>query len=172
MESSPAPSTDFTTDQRLLLAMAGTVALPSPYPAYGQVFVGIDPSGDDSPASPRFFVKLVQTLTSRRVITRFFALNDLRAVSYPAGSQGDVHAARVTSTVTDMRERIESAKQALECAVQDSATVHELLLYPVAVLHLPEAAAVMVHITQEFGVTAAEAAENVEKCTEVTSGCC
>ena len=58
------------------LQLAGTVPLPSPYPASGPVSVVV--ARDDRDLE--VFVKILQVVGDKRIITRFIRPNDIRAV--------------------------------------------------------------------------------------------
>jgi hypothetical protein len=118
---------------------------------------------DELPSgSPRYYLKLVETVSSRQVVTRIVALNDLRAVSRPEGNAAaDPKAPRATHLVEDLfldAGAIGAAKQKLEATAKGAPGDYEVGLFPVAVLHVPETARVLVRIVFEAGVTAAEAA--------------
>jgi hypothetical protein len=164
LDTNVVPSIKLDLQQRLAIALAGTVALPSPHPACGTVSVGLCCSGrDELPSgSPRYYVKSVENVSSRQVVTRIVALNDLRAVSCPEGdAAADPKAPRVAQPVEDLfldGGAISAAKQKLEAAVKRAPGDYEIGLFPVAVLHVPETAPVLVRVVFEAGVTAAEAA--------------
>lgn len=176
LDTNVVPSIKLDVQQRLAIALAGTVALPSPYPAYGKVSLGLDSSGrDERPsACPRYYLKSVENLSARQVVTRIVALNDLRAVSRP---DGDDVAASKAPRVTELVENlfldggvILVAKQKLEAAVKRAPGDYEIVIFPVAVLHVPETAAVLTTVVSHAGVTAAESAEIILH-TE-GAGCC
>ena len=162
LDTKVIPSIKLDSQQRLAIALAGTVSLPSPYPAYGKVSLGFDSSGrDELPSgSPRYYVKSVENVSPRQVVTRIVALNDLRAVSHPEeDAAADPKAPRVTQPVEDLfldGGAISAAKQKLEAAVKRALGDYEIILFPVAVLHVPETAPVLVRVVFEAGVTAAE----------------
>ena len=175
MDTKVIPSIKLDLQQRLAIALAGTVSLPSPHPAYGKVSLGFNSAGrDELPSgSPRYYLKSVENVSPRQVVTRIVALNDLRAVSRPEGdAAADPKAPRVTQLVEDLLldgGTISVAKQKLEAAVKSAPGDYEIELFPVAVLHVPETAPVLVRVVFEAGVTAAESAENVQR---EGGGCC
>jgi hypothetical protein len=69
----------------------------------------------------------------------------------------------VLQTVNGIASAIEAAKQRLSEAMKVKLGVYEELLFPDAVIYVREAAPVFVRIRYEFAVTAADAAENVER---------
>ena len=163
MQSNPIASLDFGPKQRLALALAGTVALPSPFPAWGRVYLGINPHHNPMlpGGSPRFFLKIVQFVSIRQVITRIFDLDALRAVSLVGdGEKEGACAPREPEPVEEYAEQIAFARRWLEEGA-DGTGVFELSLFPKAVLHVPEATPMLVRIQYEYGVLASECAENV-----------
>jgi hypothetical protein len=176
LDTTVIPAIKLDLQQRLAIALAGTVSLPSPHPAYGKVSLGLDSSGrDERPTGcPRYYLKSVEKLSARQVVTRIVALNDLRAVSHPEGDDvAHSKAPRVTHLVEDLfieGGAILVAKQKLEAAVKRAPGDYEIVIFPVAVLHVPETAAVLTTVVFEAGVTAAESAEIILH-TE-GAGCC
>jgi hypothetical protein len=161
--ATPTPSTALGRNQRLALALVGTVPLPSPIPATGRVFIGISPYHDDAlpTASLRYFLKSVQTVSAKQVITRIFNLVELRAVSLPTAT-GEEYAypTRETHLIEgQILDEIKRAQQLLLQAATAQPEVFELLLYEDAVLYVREDAPVLLHQVFEYGATAAECAE-------------
>src|SRR4051812_16597879 len=82
-ETSRSRDLDFNREQTVIFALAGTVPLPSPFPAYGRLSLGVFPvSGEINAATARFYLKTVQAIGDREVETRMVRLEDLRAVKY------------------------------------------------------------------------------------------
>jgi hypothetical protein len=163
--ATPTPSSELGSNQRLALTLVGTVQLPSPVPATGRVFIGINPHHDEAlpTASPQFFLKSVQTVSSRHVITRIFDLAHLRAVGLPAAT-GEEYAYPTRETHLlegNILDEIKRAQQLLRQAATTTTQPEalELLLYEDAVLHVREDAPVLLHQVFEYGATAAECAE-------------
>jgi hypothetical protein len=117
-ESTVFPSPEFCPAAQEILAKVGTVILPCPPPASGKLYIGINPDFDsDFPlASPEFFLRLVQTVSPKRVITRIFDLNDLRGISLPAPETPDGKAPRVFRTVGQFADAIQDRKRSLKAA--------------------------------------------------------
>jgi hypothetical protein len=114
-------------------------------------------------ASPRFFLKSVQTLSAKHVVTRTFDLAELRAVNLPAPPRDDyVFPLRETHLIeAAIADEIKRAQDLLRGAEAAGAKVYELLLYDDAVLYVREEAPVLMHVVYEYGVPAAESAEQV-----------
>lgn len=88
------PSDEFDARRRLSFALGGVVRLPSPAPATARVFLGINPASvadpsaaadatdadDASAVVPKFYLKIVETVSPQLTITRVARLSDLRAV--------------------------------------------------------------------------------------------
>ena len=185
MSDEPFSTDDFGPAQRIALALAGTVALPSPPPASGRVFIGLNPSAEarSAPAQdhvtyalglPRYFIRSVQTVSDQQSITRIFDLDELRAVKLPLSSVRsgkDEHsnilpAAEVAAEVDRIKRELEKLRP------NGQAGVLEVLWYPEAVLFVPEAAPVFVRIQYELGLTAAEAAEHIASFPWMKKHCC
>ena len=58
-QPTPNPTSEFAPEQKTAFALAGTVALPSPFPASGLIYLGIMPrpykSDEDDTVDDRFF---------------------------------------------------------------------------------------------------------------------
>jgi len=164
---------DFGRDELVILALAGTVTLPSPFPAAGKVYLGLLASGQSFGLGDRtpFYLKLVQAIGEKKSITRFVRLGDIRAVRvYETSTNPDNPgswslrtAEEINGTLTDFREMLMKANQS------NSSSSHEVLLFPEAILYLPEAAPVLVRL--EYGLTAAEAC-HLESAKHLAPHCC
>ena len=144
--------------------------LPYPPPAYGRLFIGINPDfipPDDKlglvlSGAPKFFLRLVQVVSSKQVITRIVDLAHLRGVSLPADPNEESAGLRVFRPMDGIAAEITSAVKKLTEAVAKKRGVYEVCLFEDAVIYVPEWAPVFLRIQYEFGVSAVEAAENVE----------
>ena len=185
MSDEPFPTIDFGPSQRIALALAGTVALPSPPPATGRVFIGLNPIAEarSAPALghvtyalglPRYFLRSVQTVSDQQTITRILALDEMRAVKLPTGSVSsgtDEHSKIMPAS--EIAAEIERIKRELEeSRPKDEQGLFETLWYPEAVLYVREAAPVFVRIQYELGLTAAEAAEHIAAFPFLGKHCC
>jgi hypothetical protein len=168
------PSDEFGPCEREILARATTVMLPYPPPASGRLFIGINPDfippdsklGLVLAGGPKFFLRLVQVVSPTRVIIRIVDLEALRGVSLPTNA-----GLREFRTVSSIAADIASAVQKLTGAEAKKSGVYEVCLFEDAVIFVPESAPVFVRIQQDFGVSAAEAAENVDGRIEPRKGC-
>ena len=172
-EKNASPSDQFGPATREAIAKAGTVELPSPRPASGQLYLGINPdfidrsSNPDLPSgAPHYFLRLVQHVSQNVVITRIVDLKELRGVSLPA-KEGTPPAKEGTArrefrTVNDIAKDITAAISTLTKAAESKRGVYEVCLFEDAVIYVPESAPVVIRINKEFGVSAAEAGEGVE----------
>jgi hypothetical protein len=193
----PFPSVEFGKATRDTLAKAGTVRLPYPPPASGPLFIGIYPDAKPELRSrpPRFFLRVVQKVSPIQVITRIVDLDELRGISLPAtpveegtappakegtappAKEGTAppakegKAPREFRTVDCIDREIAQAKERLIEASKLEAGVYEEYLFEDAVIYVREAAPVFLRLQYEFGVSAAEAAENVDRLVP-QSGCC
>jgi hypothetical protein len=169
----PYPSTEFGQTTKDALAQAGTVKFPYPPPASGPLFIGINPDYEEElpSGSPHYFLRVVQTVSPRQAITRIVDLDDLRGVDLPTPSAKEDRPPRVFRTPHGIAKDIKEAKDRLDHAVRNKRGVYEVCLFEDAVIYVSETAPVYLRIQYEFGVTAAEAAENIEYLLP-TAGCC
>jgi hypothetical protein len=173
MPDPPFPSAEFGENTRRVLAQAGTVRLPSPPPATGELYLGINPNSHEELRSgtPRFYLRSVQKVGRAKVVKRIVALDELRAVSLPPGRDKGEKAPREFRVVNDIAKTIAEAKERLIAAERDKPGVYEVCLFPDAVIYVRESAPVYVRIESEFALSAAEAAEHIEHHIG-TGGCC
>jgi hypothetical protein len=164
-ETSTFPSDHFGPAAMEALAKAVTVMLPSPPPASGMLYLGISPHHNpDLPSvAPRYYLRLVQTVSPKQVITRIVGLDELRGVSLPASSTAVGGASREFRTVHGIAENLTRAVDALTEAKAKNPGAHEVCLFKDAVIYVPETAPVFVRVQHEFefAASAAEAAEQV-----------
>ncbi len=149
------PTTEFTDEHKATLALAGTVALPSPFPASARIFVGIMPT---SAAGDQHYLKIVEKLGDKYTVTRLMNLDYLRAVRLRPAS-GSYHDVREWELKTAAELKAELAA-AINELPPNPATAYEVPLFPAkqeGVVYVPETAPVLVRA--EYGVLAAEAAE-------------
>ena len=71
---------DFGISQQTAITLAGTVALPSPFPAFGSLWIVLVFEDGDF----EVYIKIVQTVSDKRTITRFVRPSDIRAIRAPA----------------------------------------------------------------------------------------
>jgi hypothetical protein len=166
------PSNHFSRTTMEVLAKGGTVMLPYPPPASGRLFIGINPdfNADLPGGSPKFFLRLVQTVSPKQVITRIVDLNELRGISLPVPPNTECTTSREFRTVNEIATEIKEAKGTLTAAETAKRGVYEVCLFADAVIFVRELAPTFVKIEYEFGVSAAEAAENVD--FRVVGGSC
>ena len=74
---------DFHQGHQAAMKLAGTVALPSPFPAFGSVSIVVAPDDGDHET----YLGIVQHVTGKRIITRFVKLADVRAIRVPATAE-------------------------------------------------------------------------------------
>jgi hypothetical protein len=149
--------------------------LPFPPPASGQLFIGINPDyippdpklGLVLAGAPKYFLRLVQVVSRKQVITRIVDLEKLHGVSLPIGD-----GYREFRSVEGIAAHIASAVQKLNAAEAKKRGVYEVILFEDAVIFVPESAPVVLRVQNEFGVCAVEAAENVERLIRAQAGFC
>jgi hypothetical protein len=117
-ESTVFPSREFCPGTVEALAKIGTISLPCPPPAAGKLFIGINPEfNPEFPwASPEFFLRLVQTVSPKQVITRILALDELRGLSVPASESQNRESPRTFVTVTQIAAEIQDRQSKLKAA--------------------------------------------------------
>ncbi|MEJ7636927.1 MAG: hypothetical protein WKF75_02790 [Singulisphaera sp.] len=172
MDILPTFTCDFGGEQRAAFALSGTIGLPSPSPAAARIYIGIMPKSESGDAAPRFFLKLVERIGFKLIVTRFVELDDVRAVRIRSGT-GEAGDPWTWSfqTAEALHGEIQAAKVALEAAARDGAAYelpfsagHE------GVVYVPETAPVLVRT--EYGVPAAEAAEAAHLARRPPCPCC
>ena len=146
------------------LTLAGTVPLPSPYPASGPVSVMIARDGEDF----EIFVKILQVIGEKRIITRFVRPEDIRAVRARADgeAQGGPESWPVLG-IKKIRGTLEKHATALIDKAQRGA-FEEAEWYAAAIVYVAESAPVLHR--NEVAVTAAVSAEEVFFFPAI--GCC
>lgn len=200
MEFQPYRTCEFDREQRAALALAGTVALPSPFPASARIFIGIMPRHVQA-VERRFYLKIVETIGAKYKVTRLVDLAYLRAVRVRPES-GRYHNLSdwTVLTIEDLHGNLDDAKEALNLAVAEEATTsYEVPLFPEVleeapdepgqgeveapaqgavveperqgIVYVPETAPVLVRT--EYAVTAVEAAEAIDHIRSLKgNGCC
>jgi hypothetical protein len=147
---------DFHASHQAALKIAGTVALPSPFPACGSLSIVVAPEDGDYET----YIRIVQHVSSRRIITRFVRLADVRAIRAPETEAA--HGAPETWPVVGHKEvlrRISKKEKELRGAATKSGSASESEWLPAAIVYVPEAAPVLHR--NDVGVTAAVSAEEV-----------
>jgi hypothetical protein len=146
---------DVTSHHHQAVTLVGTVALPSPYPAVGRAsFVLTDWDGETV-----IYVKLVQVISPKRIITRFVRPGDIRAIrSKPKDSKVGPEAWPLISPAKTRAEIAAGEKAIIAHAKAAGVTYLEEPWHAEVILYVPEPAPVL-HRT-EVGVTAAVSAES------------
>jgi hypothetical protein len=147
---------DFHQSHQTAIKLAGTVALPSPYPSCGAVSIMVTP--DDGEFET--YVKIVQIVSARRIVTRFIRLADVRAVRAPApGGAACGPESWPIIGPKEVRRQTEKKEKDLRAQVTKSGAAAESEWLPAAIIYAPEAAPVLHR--NDVGVTAAVSAEDV-----------
>ncbi len=147
---------DFHPHHRTALKIAGTVALPSPFPAMGSVSLVVAPEDGDHET----YLRIVQIVSGRRIITRFVRLADVRAVRTPQA--GDSQSTPETWPIIGLKEiqrQINKKEKELRTAATKSGQPSESEWLAAAIVYVPESAPVLHR--NDVGVTAAVSAEEV-----------
>jgi hypothetical protein len=162
------PTSDFGADQQRAFDLAGTIALPSPFPAFGRLLVvrvarpktvtSQNPTQGNNPEdNASYILKLVQTVSEKLLVTRFVSPGDVRSARVVAGaaSTADPNSWQL---IDGNELRAELLKIDWGNAAKEERSSHELELYAAAVLYVPESVQVLVRL--EFGLPAALSVEN------------
>ena len=164
----PTPFLAYGDAQITALALAGTVALPSPFPASARISMVIspEPSEDGTSTEQRFSLKLVEVIGDKLVVTRFVRVEHVRAIRFRLGRN------------TNEDPWTWQLKTSRELYADFRATEHELKTYSQtfnnarekisfeqnlksgtrAIVYVPEIAPVLVRT--EVAVVAAQAVDN------------
>jgi hypothetical protein len=151
--------------QLTALTLAGTVALPSPYPAYGSVSLVV--VGDD--VDLEVLVKILQVVSPRRSIVRLIRPEDIRAIR--GNPDGTIGAGPESWPILDLRRlRADLDRRAEDLRARvGTGPLAESLWYRAAIVYVPESTPVLHR--NEVGVTAAVSAEEVGF-GDLRSRCC
>jgi hypothetical protein len=146
---------EFHACHHAALRLAGTVPLPSPFPASGPVSVVATRDGQDV----EIYVKILQVVGDRRIITRFVRPEDIRAIrarprdGTPGGPETwPIHGIKQVGDELEQR-----AKELIDKAKKGA--FEEAAWYAAAIVYVVESAPVLHR--NEIGVTAAVSAEEV-----------
>lgn len=147
---------DFHRSHQAAMKIAGTVALPSPFPAHGSLWIVVAPEDGDFET----YVRIVQTVSGKRIITRFVHMADIRAIRMPAPDepQGSPETWPIVGP-KEVQRMIAKKEKELRTAAGKSGSACESEWLPAAIVYVPEAAAVLHR--NDVGVTAAESAEEI-----------
>jgi hypothetical protein len=168
LASEPVPTSDFGEDQQQAFDLAGTIALPSPFPAFGRLAVvrvarpkraasQKSAQGKKSEDNATYILKLVQAVSEKLLVTRFVSPGDVRSLRVVIGAENTSD-----TTCWELMDgadlRVELLKIDWGNTAKDERGSHEVELYSRAVLYVPESVQVLVRL--EFGLPAALSVEN------------
>jgi hypothetical protein len=147
---------DFSQSQQTALLLAGTVALPCPYPSVGSLSVLVVPEAGDF----EVYIKIVQVVSLRRIITRFVRLADVRAVHVlsPDDPSGGPETWPLIGSAA-VRRQLETIEKDLIEKARKSNDARAFDWLASAIVYVPESAPILHR--DEIGVTAAVSAEDV-----------
>jgi hypothetical protein len=168
LATEPVPTSDFGQDQQHAFDLAGTVALPSPFPAFGRLVVvrvarprAVPSQTLSQNKKPEdhvsYILKLVQAVSEKLLVTRFVSPDDVRSVRV-VRCAADTADPNRWELMDGADLRAELLKIDWGDAAKDGNGSHELELYATAVLYVPESVQVLVRL--EFGLPAALSVEN------------
>lgn len=159
------PFVIYDRDYYISLLLAGTVALPSPYPASGRLSVGIHLLKD---AEPEVYLELSQFVDLHRTIVRIILFRELRAAQVWDGP-----AAASDTPILSARElapRVLEVAEELAKSPDGACRSDAGFLFRHAILYVPEAAPVLQIV--RMGLTAAQSAEDYGASGTWGHGCC
>jgi hypothetical protein len=147
---------DFHPSHQAAIKLAGTVALPSPFPAFGSIYIVVAPEDGDYET----YLRIVQQVTGKRIITRFVRIADVRAIKAPAKAEaaGSPETWDLTGP-KDIQRKIAKQEKELRAQASKSGIACESPWLPAAIVYVAEAAPVLHR--NDVGVTAAVSAEDV-----------
>jgi hypothetical protein len=147
---------DFHPSHQAAIKLAGTVALPSPFPASGAVSIVVAPEDGEHET----YLRIVQAITGKRIITRFVRLADVRAIKAPA-TPGSPEGPETWALIGHKQivRMIADKEKKLRTSATKSGGATESEWLPAAIVYVPEAAPVLHR--NDVGVTAAVSAEEV-----------
>ncbi len=150
---------EFANEHHHAVTLAGVVALPSPYPATARAFFVLT----DWDAEAVIYIKLVQVLNSKHIITRFIRPDDVRAIRpKPSAATSDDPNDWPILSPTKTQKEIRAGEAAIVEHANAARVKHlEELWHPEVILYVPETASVLHR--HEYGVTAAVSAEGIER---------
>ena len=166
MASEPVPSLQIEPHHAQAMTLVGTVALPSPYPAEGRIFLVRHPvpaGSQGNAARPTFHVKVVQKISDSHTITRFVDIDHVRLVRLSPRSEE-----KTSDTTEPAAEMLDDKDLKKELAAIAWGSAGETNCHPLevelrpgqtGVVHVPEAAPVL--LRYDCTVTAATSLENV-----------
>ncbi len=131
---------DFTIDHHQAVTLAGTVPLPSPYPAYGQAFFAYT----EWDGEPVVYVKLVQVVSPKNIVTRFIKPEDVRAIRTRTASEYTDPETWPLLSPTKTRKAIDDGIKAIIAKAKAAKATHlEISWQTAAILYVAEAAPVL-----------------------------
>jgi hypothetical protein len=161
---------EFQPSQHTALTLAGTVPLPSPYPASGSVSLVMVRDGEDY----EILVKILQVVGDKRIITRFVRPEDIRAIrGNPDGTIGDGPDSWPVLGIKKIKGALDQRAKDLTEKARTTGLLDEAPWFDAAIAYVAEAAPVLHR--NEAGVTAAVSCEDVafsEQSSCGWSGCC
>jgi hypothetical protein len=147
---------DFHPSHQAAIKLAGTVALPSPFPASGAVSIVVAPEDGEHET----YLRIVQAITAKRIITRFVRLADVRAIKAPT-TPGSPEGPETWALIgpKQIQRMIADMEKKLRASASKSGASTESEWLPSAIVYVPESAPVLHR--NDVGVTAAVSAEEV-----------
>ena len=166
-KTKPTPILAYGDAQIAALTLAGTVAMPTPFPASAQISMVMspEPSEDGISTEQRFSLKLVEVIGDKLIVTRFVSLENVRAIRFCSGSNTMDDPWRWKLKISkelsvDLRTTMEELKahsQSFASAGTKLSFEHVLESGLRGIVYVPETAPVLVRT--EVAVVAAQAVD-------------
>jgi hypothetical protein len=155
-----APTTELGSEHLVALSLAGTVALPSPFPATARVFVvQLPPPPQVKDVSARkYHIKIVQKINDSCIITRFVDHNAVSLIRFQPANEGESPSKQPFSLD---HAKLQELVGGLKWDVVDERASHEIEPFPqhTGVVHVPETQPVL--LRYELSVSAATSLEQL-----------
>jgi hypothetical protein len=153
------PSTELGSDHMTALGLVGTVALPSPFPATGRIFVVRHPLPPGAAENSRVFhIKIVQKINDSCLVTR---LVDHKAVKLIRLQPVREEPATKEGPFSLGQKQIQDLVSGLQWDVKDERASHEIEPHPqhTGIAFVPETEPVL--LRAEMSVPAATSLEQI-----------
>jgi hypothetical protein len=154
-------------NQRFAIKRAGTVAVPSPFPAFGRLSQFVNPAS--AADKEQAYYTIEQKISDTRIVTWFIPKDDVQAVRVRPEKQPQAPIQEwEIKTPADLTARAQQVSQRSGKGQTQQYVMDDTSLYPAAIAYVPANAPVLVRL--ELGLTAGEGADPSQ--LPVTAPCC